>query len=360
METYEFSRTFDLLKALLLFLIFLGGLSFFLFTSFAYKNKYIFPLFGFSILALINIYLLRFSNLHFPNLIPSFGLMAGPSLLFFIKSALTNLKGFTKDYFYHLILGALLLILLMLQIIDSHTSYLTLMVLAHFGIYLFWSMNILVTKKVIVLRKSTHKNNLSERWLDNFNILLVISVIYISVLIEVLFTTPKVQFIFSIIAMTLGCIFLLLRNFTLNALKGYRMYKSRNDTQKIEKYKDSVLSTQESKHLAHKLQALMESKKLYLNENLNLKLLSIELKTHPKNLSQAINENFNKNFFDFINCYRIEGAKKMLADTTFKDYKIYEIMYEVGFNSRSSFNTAFKKSTGITARQYRERNFEKP
>ena len=117
------------------------------------------------------------------------------------------------------------------------------------------------------------------------------------------------------------------------------------------KYKDSPLTNQSSTRLANELVELMQVKKLYQEETLSLKDLSDQLGTSSRYLSQAINENFQCNFFDFTNNYRIEEAQKMLSSTAYSDHKIYEIMYAVGFNSRSSFNTAFKKNTGYDAQR---------
>ncbi|MGC9366431.1 MAG: helix-turn-helix domain-containing protein [bacterium] len=66
-----------------------------------------------------------------------------------------------------------------------------------------------------------------------------------------------------------------------------------------------------------------------------------------------INESLQQNFFNFVNSYRIEEVKKMLVDEVNSDRTILEIMYECGFNSKSSFNSVFKKQTGLTPSQYR-------
>ena len=70
-------------------------------------------------------------------------------------------------------------------------------------------------------------------------------------------------------------------------------------------------------------------------------------------LSHVINASFNQNFRDFINSYRIEESKSRLVQD---DMNILNIAYEVGFNSKSAFNTAFKKFTGMTPKEYRKKN----
>jgi AraC-like DNA-binding protein len=96
----------------------------------------------------------------------------------------------------------------------------------------------------------------------------------------------------------------------------------------------------------------METQKPYLEETLTLQDLSTKTDIPAKRLSYLINQKIGKHFFDFINDYRIEDSKKLLQES---ELTIQQIMYEVGFNSKSSFNTAFKKSTSLTPSSFRKR-----
>jgi AraC-like DNA-binding protein len=98
----------------------------------------------------------------------------------------------------------------------------------------------------------------------------------------------------------------------------------------------------------------MESKTPYLEPSLSIYDLSKQLNMSSKDLSVLINHNLNKHFFDFVNEYRIKKAMELLSDPTKSNLTILEILYEVGFNSKSSFNTAFKKYTKLTPTQYRK------
>ena len=71
-------------------------------------------------------------------------------------------------------------------------------------------------------------------------------------------------------------------------------------------------------------------------------------------LSQIINEYFEQNFQDYINKQRIEESKKYLLDKV-KRKTVLEILYEVGFNTKSSFNIAFKKTTGLTPTEFKKK-----
>ena len=81
---------------------------------------------------------------------------------------------------------------------------------------------------------------------------------------------------------------------------------------------------------------------------LSLRGLSDHTKNSPNSLSQVINQPLNCNFFDFVNGFRIEAAKKQLILSTDKKIPVLEIAHAVGFNSKSTFNMAFKRHTGLT------------
>lgn len=98
----------------------------------------------------------------------------------------------------------------------------------------------------------------------------------------------------------------------------------------------------------------MEQEKPYLVPALTLDKLAAQLKMQPRILSHLINRHFACNFFEFINSYRVEESKRMLADPTSSEKNMLDIMYDVGFNSKATFNTLFKKKVGMTPSEYRK------
>jgi AraC-like DNA-binding protein len=102
------------------------------------------------------------------------------------------------------------------------------------------------------------------------------------------------------------------------------------------------------------LEIIMENEKPFLNPSLSLNGLAAKIKIPTRYLSDLINRSFNQNFFDFINTYRIEEAKKMLTYDNDGRRTVLEVLYESGFNSKSAFNNAFKRNTGITPTEYRK------
>lgn len=104
-----------------------------------------------------------------------------------------------------------------------------------------------------------------------------------------------------------------------------------------------------------KLSLLMESEKPYLNPELTIKLLSDSLEIQSYQLSKILNQHFQKNFFDFINTYRIEEAKIKLLAPEYEHLTLEGIGYECGFNSKSSFYAVFKKYVLETPATYRKK-----
>jgi len=100
----------------------------------------------------------------------------------------------------------------------------------------------------------------------------------------------------------------------------------------------------------------MQSNKPYLEPELTLGQLASQLSLKPRILSEAINEIRQQNFFDFINHYRIDEAAGLLTNPEDKKITVLEVLYQVGFNSKSSFNTLFKKYTGLTPTEFRQKN----
>lgn len=120
----------------------------------------------------------------------------------------------------------------------------------------------------------------------------------------------------------------------------------------IKKYERTSLSGLDVDSLKESLTTLMETDRLYQNENLRLADIADELAIHPHQCSRILNESFGKSFHDFINYFRIEEAKKLLKDNP--EMSVLDIAYYVGFGSKSSFHKYFLKLTGLTPVSFRD------
>lgn len=127
--------------------------------------------------------------------------------------------------------------------------------------------------------------------------------------------------------------------------------------QKKPKYVGSNLNQNQASKLNDELEKIMEDKKLYLDQQLSLQVLANELQTTPHHLSRVINEFHCKNFSDFVNDYRVREAMGMIMRNELT--KLEAIAYDCGFNTKTTFNAAFKKITGLTPSGYRKINNSK-
>nr|NQU93636.1 helix-turn-helix transcriptional regulator [Bacteroidota bacterium] len=101
-----------------------------------------------------------------------------------------------------------------------------------------------------------------------------------------------------------------------------------------------------------KLIGYIEEEKPYLNPELSLQELADNLEVKRHTLSSAINQIHNKNFYEFINYYRVEEVKSMLTNPKNKHLKLISLAYDSGFNSKATFNRIFKQMTKMTPSQY--------
>jgi AraC-like DNA-binding protein len=140
---------------------------------------------------------------------------------------------------------------------------------------------------------------------------------------------------------------------TIMVIMGLKQSTFFNGIEEKKKYSDSTLSDTESDMYITELINYMESSKPYLEPSLKITEIADRLSIPAKSLSQSINQNLNKNFFDFVNSYRVEEAKKRILKSNGNAITILEILYDSGFNSKTAFNRAFKKHTGLTPTQFK-------
>jgi len=133
----------------------------------------------------------------------------------------------------------------------------------------------------------------------------------------------------------------------------------RRQKRRRDKYKTIPIDAKRIADVSVRLLHLLDEERLFLDPDLTLKKLSLRLKVHYNHLSRIINERFGLSYNDFINKYRIEEAKRKLAARKEKGNTVLDIAYSTGFYSKSVFNAAFKKFTGMTPTEYRKKHLEK-
>ena len=124
--------------------------------------------------------------------------------------------------------------------------------------------------------------------------------------------------------------------------------------EQLPRYEYSGLTPKELSVYGEQLVEYLEKEKPYLNNDLKLNDIADHFGLPAHQISQIINTKLNMNFYSLINYYRIEEAKRRLIEPVNQNQTILAIAYDVGFNSKSAFNNAFKKFTDMTPSQYKQ------
>ncbi|MEQ8928209.1 MAG: helix-turn-helix domain-containing protein, partial [Fulvivirga sp.] len=136
----------------------------------------------------------------------------------------------------------------------------------------------------------------------------------------------------------------------------FNEYVARTKTQKYATSKTQEVDLAEK---AHQIKQYMATEKPYLDFELNLSDLADRLEMNPRELSQLINDQLKMNFYEFVNTYRVEEAKQLLKKFSTSEKRINEVMYDSGFSSKSTFNEIFKRTTGMTPKEFRSHTQKK-
>ncbi|MCR9066037.1 MAG: helix-turn-helix domain-containing protein [Cytophagales bacterium] len=133
-----------------------------------------------------------------------------------------------------------------------------------------------------------------------------------------------------------------------------RIYQINEPEQKPQKTASISLEQAEVSEALEKLRSYMNAEKPFLDPSLSLRSLAAQIEIHPNQLSWILNEQEGKNFNEYINRQRIEHFKKLVLDKSNAHISIIGLAYESGFNSKTVFNTTFKKLEGVTPSQYQK------
>lgn len=205
--------------------------------------------------------------------------------------------------------------------------------------------------------KTTHSNieRIDIRWL----IALVIGFLIIAIT-EAFLACAKLTHLFidfhpnwfRIIGLTgYYVVFVLVLALVFSSIRYFSSFVPVQQKEPIKKQaEDKLLNSQ----FAENIDSMMREHKPYLQPDITLDMLADTLGIPSRDLSLVFSRHFDSNFYEFINRYRIEEAKKMLADPKQKSKTITHIYLDVGFNSKSVFNTFFKKHLGQTPSEYRQ------
>jgi AraC-like DNA-binding protein len=120
------------------------------------------------------------------------------------------------------------------------------------------------------------------------------------------------------------------------------------EAEKLKRYQTARLSDEECKRLFKKLEAVMKQQRPYTNPDLKSSELAAMIGTTSHGLSFLFNQWLNKNFYDYVNEYRVEAFKRLVMEEGANKYTLTAMSQKCGFSSRASFFRHFKQITGVT------------
>lgn len=222
---------------------------------------------------------------------------------------------------------------------------------------LFIAYTIVFLSKALNLHKS-HQQQLQERFsniehksLDWFKpILIVWGFVWLMYAVEFLLNALGIRWFGSGVILPMFEI-MALAVFIQKALVQKKLSQSDKGVPQANKTRAALISTEKMQEIAAKLEYIMTEDKAFLADNLSLNKLSENIAETENHISETLSQYLNTNFFQYVNRFRIEEAKLALRN---KDKLITTIAYEVGFNSKTTFNTAFKRIVGDSPTAYRK------
>ncbi|MBN1533126.1 MAG: helix-turn-helix transcriptional regulator [Spirochaetes bacterium] len=128
----------------------------------------------------------------------------------------------------------------------------------------------------------------------------------------------------------------------------------REERQPEKRYEKSGLKEEDADGYLAALEDYMNRKKPYLQGDLTIAEVSKQLEIPKHYITQIINERLHKNFYTYVNEYRVGEAIRRMSQGKYREHTILRIAYDSGFNSKSAFNTVFKRHTALSPTEYRK------
>lgn len=234
-------------------------------------------------------------------------------------------------------------------------------ILIHIQIVIYLILAFLTIKKAKRLYLENYAGESKETFIWLFQFTVALSIFYGIALLKNIFKFSEYQEWSDSLTVGLFVFELFIISwYLLKALTHPNLFRSLHSRLQLVGHiisEDEQEEDNDTKEIREELIALkkyMEEVQPYLNPALTIQDISDAIEIPVRELSLLINHQLNQHFYDFVNSYRIEHAKKLLKDSSKVKWTVLEILYESGFNSKSSFNTAFKKYTGTTPTSYRK------
>ncbi len=230
-------------------------------------------------------------------------------------------------------------------------------------IFVIFFLYLLASSFLIKRFKKTAIHSLSGSTYNNLGsisalIFFCMMLVVLAVICQLALLTAWAKYAYAVFAFMLLLLIVFIAKVLIKAMQKADLFSIIEDSPRpVPQF--SEIQAAEKQDLISKLKDHMEKQKPYLEPELTIDELANQMSIRPKLLSHLINDSLKQNFFDFVNRYRIEEARSLLSavggEGGDRKLTVLEVMYQVGFNSKSSFNTLFKKYTGKTPSEIKKR-----
>jgi AraC-like DNA-binding protein len=283
----------------------------------------------------------------------TFCFLFGPTLYLFTKTITNRAYKFQNNNLSHFALFICVLLLVLSVNINSRFIYFIFNI--QVVLYLTISIQVIMKYRQRIKTYFSSIDNINLTWLIYVvgAFLLMWSIDFINYYLSFFnLNTLILSNILTFISIFINFVFVILIFY--KALQEPQFLSDFIDETKI-KYQGSNLTKDDKQHFLSSIENHFNKELAYLNSSLTILDVANAIGISTKNISQVLNEMLNKNFYDFTNSYRINLAKEKLVSTDDRGLTVLEILYDSGFNSKSAFNAAFKKYTGMTPTEFRRR-----
>jgi AraC-like DNA-binding protein len=301
---------------------------------------------------------------HLSRLHQPFVFLAAPLLFLYLRELTAREQRFAKRDFLHFIPFLLCLIYLLPYYLQSGGAKMQILVSEYiqptFGQWYYVRSALLITQVLvylilIVVNIAKYSRSAAERKSQRDRAVLF-EVRFFVIATAVLWVAVVLRYLIPTMPNLLVPLGASLLIYAMGYLKLRRPETVTMDEQPARKYEKSTLTRERSERYLDKLVNFMEHEQPFTDGDLTIQKLAEKLSIPANHLSQTINERLGQTFSDFVNSYRVEAAKRKLLDPAFSHLSVLGIAEEVGFNSKSSFNSVFKKHTNMTPTEFRNQH----
>lgn len=297
-------------------------------------------------------------------------LVIGPVVYFYIQSLLNSRFQFSRKDWIHFIPGLLYLFYSLIVfitdklILDEYYFYADgrdkdlktwyqLLGVSSMVYYLMLSLKKYLSYKKLIFDVVSYADSILFRWIQNFLLALLSLLIFRVVFF---FSNPQWEEFGShfwyFLCFSFVLFYISFSGYTQAIKSSSFLVADIEDADIFEDEEKLKVNTKDLDQWKSKIEKLLEANKMYENPQLTLLDVASELNTTSKNISSSINHGFEMNFNDFINHYRIEAVKQKIQAKEHLKNTLLGIALDSGFNSKATFNRAFKKSTSMTPKAY--------